>query len=65
MAVLTFASSICLGRPATLFLKRGPGLFEKALLIKLVLFGENVVGPHPTVLLLHGFPGNEKNLDLA
>ena len=22
-------------------------------------------GPHPTVLLLHGMPGNEKNLDLA
>jgi pimeloyl-ACP methyl ester carboxylesterase len=22
-------------------------------------------GPHPAVLLLHGFPGNEKNLDLA
>jgi pimeloyl-ACP methyl ester carboxylesterase len=22
-------------------------------------------GPHPTVLLLHGFPGNEKNHDLA
>ena len=22
-------------------------------------------GPHPTVLMLHGFPGNEKNLDLA
>lgn len=22
-------------------------------------------GPHPTVMLLHGFPGNEKNLDLA
>ena len=22
-------------------------------------------GPHPVVLLLHGFPGNEKNLDLA
>ena len=22
-------------------------------------------GPHPTILLLHGFPGNEKNLDLA
>lgn len=21
-------------------------------------------GPHPTVLLLHGFPGNEKNMDL-
>ena len=23
------------------------------------------VGPHPVVILLHGFPGNEKNLDLA
>jgi len=23
------------------------------------------VGPHPTVLLLHGYPGNEKNLDAA
>ena len=22
-------------------------------------------GPHPTVLLLHGFPGNENNFDLA
>ncbi|MEM9057495.1 MAG: alpha/beta fold hydrolase, partial [Pseudomonadota bacterium] len=22
-------------------------------------------GPHPTALLLHGYPGNEKNLDLA
>jgi len=25
----------------------------------------NGKGPHPTVLLLHGYPGNEKNLDLA
>tara|TARA_R110000744_G_scaffold50709_3_gene109480 strand:+ start:6461 stop:7339 length:879 start_codon:yes stop_codon:yes gene_type:complete len=23
------------------------------------------LGPHPTVLLLHGYPGNEKNLDVA
>ena len=22
-------------------------------------------GPHPTVILLHGYPGNERNLDLA
>ena len=22
-------------------------------------------GPHPTVVLLHGYPGNERNLDLA
>jgi uncharacterized protein len=25
----------------------------------------NGKGPHPTVVLLHGFPGNERNLDLA
>lgn len=25
----------------------------------------NGEGPHPTVVLLHGFPGNERNLDLA
>lgn len=23
------------------------------------------IGPHPVVILLHGFPGNERNLDLA
>lgn len=23
------------------------------------------VGPHPTAIMLHGYPGNEKNLDLA
>jgi len=25
----------------------------------------NGLGPHPTVILLHGYPGTEKNLDLA
>lgn len=30
-----------------------------------ILYQANGAGPHPTVLLLHGFPGNEKNLDLA
>lgn len=25
----------------------------------------NGAGPHPTVVLLHGYPGNEKNLDLG
>jgi len=25
----------------------------------------NGAGPHPTVVMLHGFPGNEKNLDTA
>src|SRR5215472_7545477 len=30
-----------------------------------VIYVASGAGPHPTVLLLHGFPGNEKNLDLA
>ena len=30
-----------------------------------VLYTAAGAGPHPTVLLLHGFPGNEQNLDLA
>ena len=30
-----------------------------------VLYTASGVGPHPTLLLLHGFPGNEQNLDLA
>ncbi len=29
------------------------------------ILGANGGGPHPTVVLLHGYPGNEKNLDLA
>jgi len=29
------------------------------------MLGANGKGPHPTVVLLHGLPGNEKNLDLA
>lgn len=30
-----------------------------------ILYQANGAGPHPTVMLLHGYPGNEKNLDLA
>jgi pimeloyl-ACP methyl ester carboxylesterase len=30
-----------------------------------VLYTASGAGPHPTLLLLHGFPGNEQNLDLA
>jgi pimeloyl-ACP methyl ester carboxylesterase len=30
-----------------------------------LLYLANGKGPHPTVVLLHGFPGNEKNLDIA
>jgi pimeloyl-ACP methyl ester carboxylesterase len=30
-----------------------------------VLYLASGAGPHPTLLLMHGFPGNEQNLDLA
>jgi dipeptidyl aminopeptidase/acylaminoacyl peptidase len=30
-----------------------------------VMYVANGPGPHPTVLILHGYPGNERNLDLA
>ncbi len=30
-----------------------------------LMYQANGPGPHPTVILLHGYPGNEKNLDLA
>ena len=30
-----------------------------------LFYGAAGAGPHPTVILLHGYPGNEKNLDIA
>ncbi|MCB9452475.1 MAG: alpha/beta fold hydrolase [Anaerolineaceae bacterium] len=30
-----------------------------------VIYRPQGAGPHPTLLLLHGFPGNERNFDLA
>jgi pimeloyl-ACP methyl ester carboxylesterase len=30
-----------------------------------IVYLANGAAPHPTVVLLHGFPGNERNLDLA
>lgn len=30
-----------------------------------ILYEADGVGPHPTVVLLHGYPGNERNLDMA
>lgn len=37
----------------------------KGVKINAVFFYAAGAGPHPTVLLLHGLPGNEQNLDLA
>ena len=34
-------------------------------LLNALVYVASGAGPHPVVLLLHGFPGNEKNLDLA
>ena len=30
-----------------------------------IYYGAQGIGPHPTIILLHGYPGNEKNLDVA
>lgn len=34
-------------------------------LLNAIVYVAAGAGPHPVVLLLHGFPGNERNLDLA
>jgi uncharacterized protein len=34
-------------------------------LLNALVYVASGAGPHPVVILLHGFPGNEKNLDLA
>jgi predicted alpha/beta-fold hydrolase len=35
------------------------------LLINGVVYSPTGAGPHPTIIICHGLPGNEKNLDLA
>ena len=42
-----------------------PDIFSSGSRLNAVIFVASGSAPHPTVLLLHGFPGNEKNLDLA
>lgn len=42
-----------------------PDIMSHGARLNVVIFLASGPGPHPTVLLLHGFPGNEKNLDLA
>ena len=34
-------------------------------MLNAIVYVASGAGPHPVVLLLHGFPGNEKNLDIA
>jgi len=51
--------------------KTNPAKFETfqlpshGALLNAIVYVAAGAGPHPTVVLLHGFPGNERNLDLA
>jgi uncharacterized protein len=40
-------------------------LSSHGVLVNAFMYVAAGAGPHPTVILLHGFPGNERNLDLA
>ena len=42
-----------------------PDILSHGARLNAVLYIASGHGPHPTVVLMHGFPGNEKNLDLA
>jgi len=42
-----------------------PDVMSHGARLNAVLYVASGRGPHPAVLLAHGFPGNEKNLDLA
>ncbi len=42
-----------------------PDIVSHGTRLNAVFFIASGRGPHPVVLLLHGFPGNEKNLDVA
>jgi pimeloyl-ACP methyl ester carboxylesterase len=49
-------------RPARLFVVHIP---THGTHINGVIYGPSGTGPHPVVILFHGLPGNEQNLDLA
>jgi len=42
-----------------------PDILSHGARMNAVFYLASGAGPHPTVLLLHGFPGNEKNMDLV
>ncbi|HEX4308443.1 MAG TPA: alpha/beta fold hydrolase [Acidobacteriaceae bacterium] len=51
--------------------KKNPALIDTfqlpshGALLNALIYVASGAGPHPTVVLLHGFPGNERNLDVA
>lgn len=59
-----------LSDPATIDTANPPGMIELQIpsagaMMNGHMYLANGAGPHPTVVMLHGFPGNEKNLDTA
>jgi pimeloyl-ACP methyl ester carboxylesterase len=44
---------------------QAPDVLSHGARLNAVLYVASGSGPHPTVLLMHGFPGNEQNMDLA
>lgn len=48
--------------PATM---EAPDIMSHGSRLNAIIYIASGRGPHPTLLLMHGFPGNEKNLDLA
>jgi pimeloyl-ACP methyl ester carboxylesterase len=59
---ITTDPAIDTAHPASMTAFQIPSHGEKLNAIAYLAAG---AGPHPVVILLHGFPGNEKNLDLA
>lgn len=60
----------CASQPATFDAAYPPAIVEinfqsDGSRLNGIVYVAEGVGPHPTVTLLHGYPGNEKNLDLA
>ncbi len=48
--------------PATM---ESPDILSHGSKVYAVVYIASGAGPHPTVVMMHGFPGNEKNFDLA
>ncbi len=56
--------------PDTIDAQHPPGMLELQIpsgkaMMNAIMYTADGQGPHPTVIMLHGFPGNEKNLDTA
>jgi pimeloyl-ACP methyl ester carboxylesterase len=48
--------------PATM---EAPDIPSGAVMLHAIIYIASGAGPHPAVILMHGFPGNERNFDLA